>query len=68
MAESRPKRRPYRIDPKVAHERAVKAANARTSLDHYIERVVDRAPELTPEQRDKLALLLRPAGGGPDAA
>lgn len=33
-------------------------------LAEYIERVVDAAPPLTPEQRDRLALLLR----GGDAA
>lgn len=31
----------------------------------YITRVVDAAPELSPAQRDRLALLL---AGGPDAA
>lgn len=31
-------------------------------LEDYIKRTVDSAPPLTPEQRDKLALLLR--GGG----
>jgi len=30
----------------------------------YIKRTVDAAPQLTPDQRDRLALLLR---GGPDA-
>ncbi len=29
-------------------------------LDSYIKRMVDAAPPLTAEQRDKLALLLRP--------
>lgn len=33
-------------------------------LADYIRRAVDSAPPLTPEQRDRLALLLR---GGPDA-
>lgn len=31
-------------------------------LADYITRVVDAAPPLTAEQRDRLALLLRPAG------
>lgn len=35
-------------------------------LADYIKRTVDAAPPLTPEQRDKLALLL--SGGAPDAA
>jgi hypothetical protein len=36
------------------------------SLAEHIRRVVDAAPPLTPEQRDRLAVLLRPAldGGG----
>jgi hypothetical protein len=54
------------IDPQVAHERATKAAYASHSLDSYIKRIVDRAPELTAEQRDRLASLLRPTtSGGP---
>lgn len=35
-------------------------------LADYIKRVVDEAPELTPSQRDRLALLLR--GGGLNGA
>jgi hypothetical protein len=35
-------------------------------LAAYIQKAVDQAPPLTPEQRDRLALLLR--GGGPSAA
>lgn len=35
-------------------------------LADYIKRVVDAAPPLTADQRDRLALLLR--GGGSDAA
>ena len=40
-------------------------------LEEYIRRTVDAAPPLTTEQRDRLALLLRPAlanAGGADAA
>lgn len=33
-------------------------------VEDYIARVVDGAPPLTPEQRDKLAALLRPVSGG----
>lgn len=33
------------------------------SLERYIERTVAAAPDLTPEQRDRLALLLRPTSG-----
>lgn len=37
---------------------------AAAKLEDYIEQVVASAPPLTPEQRDKLALLLRSGGGG----
>lgn len=39
-------------------------------LEDHISRVVDQAPPLTAEQRDRLALLLRPVAeaGGPDAS
>lgn len=37
-----------------------------TALQDYIERTVAAAPPLTPEQRDKLALLL--TGGAPGGA
>lgn len=37
-------------------------------LEDYIRRVVDAAPPLTDEQRDRIAALLRPTAGGPDAA
>jgi len=38
---------------------ASRAGKARHSTDAYIRAIVARAPELTPEQRDKLATLLR---------
>jgi hypothetical protein len=45
-------------DPEVvASVRDLAAAN----LEAYIRKTVDAAPPLTPEQRDRLALLLRPA-------
>lgn len=34
-------------------------------LEEYIQRTVDAAPPLTPEQRDRLALLLRPTAVSP---
>ena len=46
-------------DPKVRHDRASKAGRARTTVDHYITKLVDAAPPLTPEQRARLATLLR---------
>lgn len=39
------------------------------ALEEHIRAVVAEAPPLTPVQRDRLALLLRPVeAGGPDAA
>jgi hypothetical protein len=63
-------KRPYRINPRVARERAAMGGRASHTLDAYITRVVNRAPELTPAQRDRLATLLRPvkAGGDDDVA
>jgi hypothetical protein len=52
-------KRPYRINPRVARERAALGGKASQTLDAYITRIVNRAPELTAEQRDRLALLLR---------
>lgn len=34
-----------------------------TSLDAYIQRVVDAAPPLTAEQAERIAALLRPSAG-----
>jgi hypothetical protein len=47
------------IDPNFTRERARKAGQASHSVDSYIRRLVDAAPKLTPEQRDRLATLLR---------
>jgi len=33
-------------------------------LEEYVSKVVAQAPPLTAEQADKIAALLRPAGGG----
>lgn len=57
-------------DPDFRHRRAQHAARSRTSVDHYIAKLVDSAPELTAEQRDRLAGLLRPSvlREGDDAA
>ena len=35
---------------------------ATARIAEYVTRVVDAAPPLTPEQRDRIAALLRPAG------
>jgi hypothetical protein len=50
-------------DPAWRKNRARNAANARTTTDAHIRALVDRAPELTPAQRERLALLLRPGAG-----
>ena len=46
-------------DPEVRHKRASRAGRARTGVDYFIRKLVDEAPPLTAEQRDKLAALLR---------
>jgi hypothetical protein len=50
-------------------QRAAQGRKMRRAL--AIKEIVDQAPELTQEQRQRLALLLRPPeavqGGGPDA-
>jgi hypothetical protein len=56
------------VDPVVAHERAKKAAYARTTVDHHIDKLVDAAPPLTPEQRDRLATILGGASRDLDGA
>ncbi|MGW4545493.1 hypothetical protein ACWEN4_03830 [Streptomyces violaceorubidus] len=48
-------------------ERNRKAVAARESLDNYIRKIVDRAPELTDEQIARLRpLLARVSGGQPE--
>lgn len=51
-------KRPYRIDPQVAHERASRAARVRNSPDTYIGQL--ERSELTDEQKRRLAALLMP--------
>jgi hypothetical protein len=48
-------------DPQVRHDRASKARAAQTTTDYYVQKLVERAPELSAEQRDKIAALLRSA-------
>lgn len=50
-------------DPAWRAERARKAAAARTTTDAHIKAVVDRASDLTPAQRERLALALHPGTG-----
>jgi hypothetical protein len=52
-------------DPELVEARRDLAAER---LAEYIARTLETAPPLTPEQRDRLALLLRPAGQRTDAS
>jgi hypothetical protein len=51
-------KKPYRINPRVARERAALGGKASQTVDAYITRIVNRAPELTDAQRARLAALL----------
>jgi hypothetical protein len=57
-APAAPAKRPYRIDPEVARERASRAARVRNSPDTYIGQL-ERAT-LTTGQKQRLAVLLMP--------
>jgi hypothetical protein len=46
-------------DPSVRRERASRGGRSRTGVEYHIRKLVEEAPPLTAEQRDKLALLLR---------
>lgn len=46
------------LSPEWRRERARKGAAARHSLDTYVNAIVKRAPELTPEQVAKLRPIL----------
>jgi hypothetical protein len=48
-------------DPQVRRDRASKARAAQTTTDYYVQKLIERAPELSAEQRDKIAALLRSA-------
>jgi len=55
-------------DGRLTSDRARELAQRRwqhdgQGLDEYIDRIVKRAPALTPAQRARLALLLHPAAG-----
>lgn len=60
-------RRSYNLSPEGRARLAANAAKARESahsLDTYVKRIVERAPELTDEHIQKLRPLLRPVSGG----
>lgn len=50
-------------DPERLH--AAKRDHAAAMLEQYVTKIVSSAPPLLPEQRDRIAALLRPAGAGP---
>ncbi|MER7799104.1 hypothetical protein ABTX71_02110 [Streptomyces parvulus] len=59
--------RPYNLSPEGRARLVANAAKARQSahsLDTYITRIVDRAPELTDEQIARLRPLLARVSGG----
>lgn len=58
--------RPYRstLTAEQRAENSRRAALARHSLDTYVKTVVDRAPELTPEQKQRLATIFAPENRG----
>jgi hypothetical protein len=58
---------PYRIDPGVAHERAVKAGRSRTGVDYHIRKLVESAPALNAEQAAQLRALLPAIPGRTDS-
>lgn len=61
--------RRYRIDPEIAHGRAVKAARARHAPDAYIRALWRRRALLTAEQRQKLlTIAIYPDAPRPDPA
>lgn len=60
MATATRPKRPYRIDPVVAHERARHANRFRNSPDSWIKSLEKWDRELTVEQKRRLARLLMP--------
>jgi hypothetical protein len=48
-------------DPEVRRQRARKARAAQDTLDYHIHKLIDDAPSLSAEQRNKLVALLRSA-------
>jgi hypothetical protein len=56
--------KPRDISPEVAHERAVKAALARTSPEYHLRKLAEAIPKLTETQRARFtALVLTYAAG-----
>jgi len=55
-------------DPAFRHERAKKARAAQLTVDHYIAKLVEAAPPLTPDQVEQLRQLLPPGPPRSDRA
>jgi hypothetical protein len=49
-----------------AHLQRLRAAYAEKKIENYVTKVVDAAPPLTPEMRDRLAQILRAGGPAQD--
>ncbi|MEV0474702.1 hypothetical protein [Streptomyces prunicolor] len=59
--------RKYTMSEKARAARSVNAAKAtavRSSVDNYVRKIVERAPELTPEHIARLRALIDSADGG----
>jgi hypothetical protein len=64
MPETAAARDGGRLTPDRARELAMRRwQHDSQGLDEYIDRIVKRAPALTPAQRERLALLLHPGAG-----
>jgi hypothetical protein len=59
--------RPYRVDPQLAHDRAILAAQSRTGPDYHLRKLAGLLPSLTGEQQRRLAELAL-AALAPEAA
>lgn len=47
-------------DPAVRRERARRGGQSRTTTDYYLEKLIERADELSPEQVEVLRIVLAP--------
>ncbi|MGI5140145.1 MULTISPECIES: hypothetical protein [unclassified Streptomyces] len=59
-----PEKRKYTLSPEALAARSKGGKAVHATLDAYVKRIVDRAPELTDEQIEMLRPLLRPVSGG----
>lgn len=59
--------RPRNISPEVSHERAVKAALARTGPEYHLRKLAAAIPKLTEAQRARFTALVLMYAAGQDA-